>query len=61
MAIYAVKEQTLNEALNAKERRLAELEKHSDRLSTRSEITVKYAHSDQDKRQLLLKIEALQG
>lgn len=61
MTIYAVKEQSLNEALTVKDRRLAELEKQSDRLSSRSQITVKYAHTDQDKRQLLLKIEVLQS
>lgn len=36
MTIYAVKEQSLNEALTVKDRRLAELEKQSDRLSSRS-------------------------
>lgn len=61
MTIFAVKEQTLNDALAAKDRRLAEIEKQSDRLSTRSEITVKYTHADQDRRQLLLKIETLQS
>jgi len=36
MTIYAVKEQSLSEALATKDRRLAELEKQSDRLSSRS-------------------------
>jgi hypothetical protein len=51
----------LTEVMTAKDRRMAELEKQSDKSSSKSEITVKYAHSDQDKRKLILKIESLQS
>jgi hypothetical protein len=56
-----LKEKSLTEVMTAKDRRMAELEKQSDKSSSKSEITVKYAHADQDKRKLILKIESLQS